>query len=152
MITLSVFFILVIVSFYLIFTKKDFDGLDKVLFSVIALVCWGLVYAFIGYPVMRSFEGLMPGYSVGVREGYLTKLSTKGVIFDTNEAQLQIGTGQMSALQEPWQFSIPDAELNREARELLGQRVRVNYSEWLVGPFRLGETSYIAVSIEPISE
>lgn len=104
----------------------------------------------VSYPIIALTEGLLPEYSTGVREGYLTKVSIKGIIYKTNEAQIQVGTGEMAALQEPWAFSIPDQELNEKAGKLLGKRVRIHYNQWLIAPYWLGETNNILTKIEPI--
>ena len=50
--------------------------------------------------------GMLSGYSEGIREGYITKFSEKGIIWKTYEAQIQIGTGELAALQAPFAFSI----------------------------------------------
>jgi len=93
------------------------------------------------------YNGLMPTYSIGQRDGYITKMSCKGVIFKTWECEMQVGSGQQAALQAPWAFSIP-ASLTGAVELAQGKHVRVRYGEWLILPSRLGKSSYLATSIE----
>jgi hypothetical protein len=94
--------------------------------------------------------GVYRGYSVGARDGYLTKLSTKGLVFKTNEAQIQVGTGAQAALQEPFEFSIPDPDLNSQAQSLSGKHVRIHYTQWLMQPAWRGGSGYEATSIQEV--
>lgn len=101
--------------------------------------------AFIGF----GLEGLYPGYSTGVRHGYITKISRKGVIFKTYEGEMQIGTGQQAALQEPFEFSVKSENVRQKIATLVGsgQRVQVQYRQWLVMPWTVGETGYEIVDV-----
>lgn len=114
----------------------------------IVFVVLVLIFGLLSYPLIASTTGLVSNYSEGERIGYLTKISTKGLIWKTNEAQLQIGTGEISALQEPWDFSIPNSSLVDKAKNLQGSKVRIKYVEWLIQPYRRGESRYEAISIE----
>jgi hypothetical protein len=111
----------------------------------------GALLLLFGIPILRLSTGLLPNYSVGEREGYLTKLSHKGVIWKTWEAEMQIGTGNMSALQTPFQFSVED-KLAIETKLLLGQRVRVHYTEFMLMPYRYGETNYLLTAVTDIEK
>ena len=137
-----------------IFTRdsRDVDIPEKFMFSLIFLLSAGLALSLIGYPAIASTTGLFDGYSSGTRDGYLTKSSVVGVIWKTTEAQIQVGTGQMAALQEPFEFSIKDSVVIAAAQEHLSQKVRVEYRQWLIQPFRYGGTSYECVSITPLDE
>ena len=96
--------------------------------------------------------GLLPEFSQGYRDGYLTKLSRSGIIFKTYDGEMQVGTGAISALQEPFRFSVPDSE----AREMVieyaaqGTRVRLFYSQYLIGNLREGATRYIVHKVVPM--
>lgn len=96
--------------------------------------------------------GLLPEFSEGYRDGYLTKLERSGVIFKTYDGEMQIGTGAISALQEPFRFSVPD----RYAREMLieyaarGTRVRLFYTQYLIRNVREGDTRYIVHTVIPM--
>jgi hypothetical protein len=117
--------------------------------AVVLSGLWGFVFS---YPVIGTTGGLGRDYSVGVRDGYLTKVSQKGVIWKTNEAQLQVGTGNMAALQEPFEFSVPDAAIATEAGLSIGKKVRVHYTQWIIQPFARGESGYECVRIELLDE
>lgn len=99
--------------------------------------------------IIQSTTGLYPGYSQGVREGYLVKISEKGMIFKTWEGQIQIGTGQQAALQEPFSFSIAKTrkDLYEFVQTNLSAKVRIEYSEWICMPWRIGESGYEVISI-----
>lgn len=101
--------------------------------------------AFIGF----GLEGLYSGYSTGVRHGYITKLSRKGVIFRTYEGEMQIGTGQQAALQEPFAFSVKSEKVSEKIAKLVGsgQRVQLQYRQWLVMPWTVGESGYEIVDV-----
>jgi hypothetical protein len=140
----------VIVFFVILAVVSKASGdWDRVSNLLLAALCAAIALIIICRG-MLSIEGLMPGYSTGEREGYLTKVSVKGFFFKTNEAQIQVGTGNMAALQEPFAFSIPDEKLAIEANNLLGKRVRIRYSQWFVMPMTMGETPYECVEIEPL--
>jgi len=144
LIILAVAFVTAVTVTY--FLNRPYWGDAMVVTVVICVIIEGFaVFPFIGFT-----GGLLPEYSVGVRDGYVTKLSHSGVVFKTWEGQLQVGTGNMAALQEPFRYSVPDeklrAALDQNARS--GDRVRVHYREYLVPNFREGGSSYIVTDVE----
>lgn len=104
----------------------------------------------LGYPVLGLTTGLLEGYSEGSREGYVTKISQKGIIFKTWEGQIQVGSGQQAALQTPFSFSMSE-EMSQELQDHLGSRVRIEYTQYLIQPFRYGETSYQVTGIKKLN-
>ena len=98
--------------------------------------------------IPRMTSGLCPNYSVGVREGYITKVSRKGVIWKTWEIEVQVGTGEMAALQAPHEFSVDETMIN-SVEANLGKRCRVSYTEWLLMPYRIGSSGYEITKVEP---
>lgn len=96
--------------------------------------------------------GAIPDYSEGVREGYITKLSVKGYIWKTNEGEIQVGAGEMAALQEPFAFCCPDEQRFQLLKDNLGKRVRLHYSQWLIAPWPRCEGDYEITSVELIPE
>ena len=119
-------------------------------FASVLLWCFGwMPVGLIVYALICVYGGLLPGYSEGTRAGFLTKISEKGVIFKTWEAQIQVGTGDMAALQAPFAFSIPRnrKDLYQTATANLGEKVNVKYSEWVVMPYVMGESGYEATTI-----
>lgn len=130
-------------------------GHDWEMVAAASLLWWLLAVPVIGlscYPAIRCDGGLIRGYSDGVREGYITKVSDKGVVWKTWEGQIQVGTGEMAALQQPFDFSIPKnkRDLYEAAMVNLGKRVRITYVEWLLIPYSVGSSGYEVVSIEPV--
>ncbi len=93
--------------------------------------------------------GMMPDYSTGQREGYIIKVSEKGFLWKTIECEMQLGAGEQASLQEPFHFSIAKGDgANLDQVNLnIGKRVSVEYTQWLIMPFRLGESGYLAKSI-----
>lgn len=94
--------------------------------------------------------GLMPGYGEGVRYGYVTKMSHRGLYWKTHEGQMQIGTGEMAALQSPFCFCVPDEEVREQIMPLMGtrQKVGLRYRQWFIIPFRLGSSGYEIIGVE----
>lgn len=143
--------ILIITAFVLLWASTRDEWETRILGSLMILLIMPLVLFVIGYPAIRFTTGLMLDYSTGEREGYVTKFSQKGIFYKTWEGQIQIGTGEMAALQEPWLFSVPD-DLALSVQSHLGDRVRVTYDEALLLPFRDGETSYLITNIELVTD
>jgi len=86
-------------------------------------------------------------YSEGTRVGHVVKLSHKGVLMKTWEAQLDVA-GSATDVQGRvlWEFSVDDEDVVKqiEAAQTRGKRVKIDYEEELyVAPWR-GETNYIA--------
>lgn len=134
----------------LVGTRESYDKAEnRVLGSLLIWLIGGAVLLVISYPTLRLTTGFWEGYSEGERDGYVTKFSRRGALFKTWEGQLQVGTGAQAALQEPWAFSVPD-DLAGEARAALGTHVRISYTQFLMMPWRLGETEYLITKIEPI--
>lgn len=95
--------------------------------------------------------GLLPGYSEGEREGYITKISTRGVIWKTNEIEVQVGTGEQAALQAPHHFSVVDAKVLASVKTNAGKRVKIRYTQWFFQPFSRGDSGYEITSLELVS-
>jgi hypothetical protein len=147
MITITLFTIAAAIIIWLFWVNSEHDRVDGVVAGMVVSFVLGVVTV---YPSLRAFEGLLEHYSTGVREGYLTKASQKGFVFKTFEAELQVGTGNMASLQQPWQFSIADIQVMHDVESLLGKKVRVKYNQWFIAPWRQGETQYIAWAVDPL--
>ena len=137
-----------VVGFLIWRWRWSFDnaGPFAILIGLAALLVWPTIC----YVGCRLTTGFGANYSDGVREGFVTKVSVKGYIWKTTEAQIQVGTGDMAALQSPFAFSIVDPETTNVANAMLGKRVRVTYHEWLIQPWHRGESGYEAVKIEAV--
>ena len=145
------FFVLLAVAlvlglFYIIGHPK-MDVENKAFACVFLPVGIGLVGFLIGIPLACATGGMIPDYSNGVREGYITKLSKKGVIWKTWEAEMQIGSGEMSALQSPFAFSIKDDEMAESVRKNLSKKVTLEYRQWLLMPYQIGGSGYEATAL-----
>jgi len=101
------------------------------------------------YATGRFAGGVMPQYSTGTRTGYITKVSRKGMFWQTNEAEMQVGVGQMAAVQVPFSFSIVNQDVLDDVSRYEGTdtRITVSYSQWLVQPLWRGRSGYEAVGV-----
>ncbi len=97
-------------------------------------------------------------YSDGTRAGVPMKLSKKGVLFKTYEAQLNVGgmtNTPEGAIPTVWEFSIPKSndsvivKMNKAIDE--GKRVKVYYNEKYMRFFWRGDTKYYAYDVEVIN-
>ena len=94
------------------------------------------------------------GYSEGDRTGTLYKLSNKGLIYKSWEAELLLGgtkrTDQGIAA-NTWAFTIVQEDLIKPAQqfERSGTPVTVHYVQWLQSGLSM-ETDYEAVSITAV--
>jgi len=109
------------------------DVADKVVFSFIGTIVW-VIITFLACPfAVRVTTGMMPDYSKGQRMGYVTKISNKGFCWKTWEAEMQIGTGDLAALQKPFEFSITDPTVLKQVQDLVElkkpKRVTIEYEE-----------------------
>lgn len=104
---------------------------------------------FVFFAAGRFAGGIIPEYSTGSRTGYITKVSRKGMFWQTNEAEMQVGVGQMAAVQVPFNFSIVDQDVLDDVSRYEGTdtRITVSYSQWLVQPLWRGRSGYEAVGV-----
>ena len=114
----------------------------------LSLAASGMFVVLCFHPIIAATGGLWDGYSTGERIGFITKASVKGIVFKTNEIQIQVGTGDMAALQEPQSLSVPDNQLYAEIVDNLGKRGRFQYDEWLIQPYSHGESGYDVTGVE----
>ena len=128
---------------------QGLDFLEIVPMVMLACVGYLALMLVVVAPILNLTSGLGKGYSSGIRSGYITKASEKGFIWKTYECEMQIGSGEMSALQEPWQFSIPKSEkdLFDKVNGNIGKKAVVHYDQWLIMPARIGDSWYEATSI-----
>jgi len=109
---------------------------------IIILVLISVVFLYISF---------FDTYSDGTRVGHVVKLSHKGLVLKTWEAQLDVA-GSATDVQGRvlWEFSIDDPAIVKqvEAAQTQGKRVKIHYQEELyVAPWR-GETKYIADQVD----
>ncbi len=143
-------YIVLAVAFYIFLGIYIFKlEIDPAIFTL-GIIFLPLALFVLAFPVLGFTTGLGQNYSEGQRQGYITKLSHKGLVLKTWEAQMQIGTGSMAALQEPFSFSIPSGHDAQPVGELIGEKVMIHYKQWIIQPYRNGETQYQMISIEQI--
>jgi hypothetical protein len=146
--------IMVIAWIAIIVAIKRTDGDLSII--VLASVAWWLLGGMVAFGVdaviISCGTGLLPNYSEGVREGFVTKVSEKGVIWKTYEGQIQVGTGDISALQPPFEYSLPKSNKIMQSRLIasLGKKVRITYRQWFVMPYSVGESGYELLTIEEL--
>jgi len=110
----------------------------------------GIIVIWILLGINWTINGLIPHYSDGTREGYIVKISNKGIICKTIEVEMQTGTGNMAALAEPWDFTVSDKDLISKLSKSQGKKIKVEYHAYLVAPVCISESGYVADKIEII--
>ena len=127
--------------------SSDTDPVFRIFFQIVWVIVFGGILAFIGIPGMKLTGGLGEDYSVGERVGYIVKVSKRGIVWKTYEIQMQMGTGELAALQLPHEMSC-DEETAKAVSVNFGRNARVKYNQWLVMPYWRGESNYWVTSIE----
>lgn len=94
-------------------------------------------------------------YSEGTRAGQLVKISKKGVVFKTNEGELNMGGLRVGDANDGlegnlWRFSILDEDVLDQLQELEGKRVKLSYKERYKSMPWQGETNYFIYAVEAI--
>lgn len=85
-------------------------------------------------------------YSKGVRSGKLVKLSKKGVVLQTYEGTLDLGSGDKLT----WDFSVHDSKVAKRLTELSGQQVRLEYRQLIFRLFYGTKYDVTKFSIVPV--
>lgn len=90
-------------------------------------------------------------YSNGYRSGMLQKISKKGWVCKTYEGELwQSVVAQVAP--NVWNFSVRDERIARQLDSLVGQSVRVHYTEHRGVPTTcFGETPYFVDSVSVVT-
>ena len=92
-------------------------------------------------------------YSEGTRAGQLIKISKKGIIFKTNEGELnmgglRVGTSYDGLEGNLWRFSILDENVLKQLETSEGKRVKLSYKERFKSMPWQGDTNYFIVAVE----
>jgi hypothetical protein len=104
----------------------------------------------LGFAAYTSFV-LRWSYSDGERVGILQKLSHKGFLCKTTEGELAL---YVVAGMSPqiWAFTVRDAQVARRLDSMLGERIRLHYTEHLGVPTScFGDTAYYVDSAAQIN-
>jgi hypothetical protein len=95
----------------------------------------------LGFAAYTAFV-LRWSYSDGERVGVLQKLSHKGFVCKTSEGELAMYVVAGMAPQI-WNFTVRDAHVAERLRAMLGERIRLHYTEHMGVPSScFGDTSY----------
>ena len=94
-------------------------------------------------------------FSEGTRAGQLIKISKKGVVFKTNEGELNMGGLRVGSTSDGlegnlWQFSILDEDVLNQLKASEGKRVKLSYKQRYKSMFWQGDTDYFIVAVEAI--
>ncbi len=94
-------------------------------------------------------------FSEGTRAGQLIKISKKGVVFKTNEGELNMGGLRVGSTSDGlegnlWQFSILDEDVLDQLKASEGKRVKLSYKQRYKSMFWQGDTDYFIVAVEAI--
>lgn len=108
-------------------------------------------------PCVRAFGGVNIEYSDGSRSGMVQKLSKKGVIWKTWEGEMYLGHNKSvgtdngtTIVPEMFRFSVSSDEVATEIKkaETSGDRVTLEYKQYILRGFDKGKTSYDIVGVE----
>ena len=100
-----------------------------------------LLILLLGFAAYTSFV-LRWSYSEGERVGILQKLSRKGFVCKTSEGELALYIIS-GVTPQIWTFTVPDPQVSRRLDAMLGERVRLHYTEHLGVPSScFGDTRY----------
>ena len=130
------------------------DAERFVVYSRIALVASIILMLFLLIFVF-PFTGLCKNYSEGARAGTVQKFSKKGLFWKTYEGDLYMGmtTGDEGKIvANIFHFSLPkDADQSLvkkiEDANTKGDRVKLQYDQWLISPCSQGSSKYIISGI-----
>ncbi len=119
--------------------------LRKLIIGVVVLIVLTIVATFISTQVP---------YSEGDRAGVVSKFSTKGVMFKTNEGELNVGAqGQVgNMVNNTWAFTVsddyPDVSQKLKDALLSGKRVRLHYEQPYLKFWWMGDTEYFVTQVD----
>lgn len=100
----------------------------------------------LAYMPIGCARGCREDYSVGDRVGVVTKFSNKGVFWKTWEGELQCqGEGSGGVVPNLFRFTVTDpAHVEQVQRAMkTGERVEINYRQWLLPPVWYGSDSIV---------
>lgn len=132
------------------------DGFTLALVGFAAFVVFIIVGAFlsaVGFP-----GGINSTYSEGSRMVIVNKLSYKGLVFKSYEAegimiglrQSQDGNGSETVSANVFSFNVdPDAVEKVKAAMNTGKTVEVVYREWFITPFSISG-SHVVYDVKPV--
>jgi hypothetical protein len=113
-----------------------------------------LLAVFVAVPAtlfaLWSWIALSWSYSEGERAGYVQKFSGKGWVCKTWEGELSM-VNVPGAAQERWVFSVRDDSIARVIKDLMGNKVALEYEEHRGIPTScFGETNYFVKGVRRV--
>jgi hypothetical protein len=114
---------------------------------------WLFVLLILTFVITYLF-GAVFYYSKGFREGYVYKLSNKGIIFKTWEGTLKTGFvsfNNTSTPNEEWKFTVWDKDVVEQLNKY-GERtlLRLHYKQYFLRLFWRGDTKYFVEKVEAL--
>jgi len=147
-----IFTILTLLAFIIIGTLAIQLFFQEGILTMSAFLALCLVSVLVFKPTAKLTGGFYPQYSVGERIGFITKASTKGILFRTNEIDVQMGSGQQASLQPHFEASVPNQQLFEELQPNIGRECKIQYRQWLIMPMWMGDTDYEVMSVEFVKQ
>jgi hypothetical protein len=93
--------------------------------------------------------GCNPNYGRGEIEGYVNHSGSYGLVWKTNEFNMQLQNNYQTTLSE-FRFSVPDKTLSETLKAMTGKRIKLHYRQWFIMPFKFGQVDKEAISFEMI--
>lgn len=123
---------------------------EEPVLTFLAFCCSTFLTLLLALPMISLSGGMKPGYSQGFRDGYVTKISHRGLLWKTWEGTMQSGSGELASVQSEYEFSVVDDELVKELAlaAAAARRVRLVYSEYLITDWRKSESGYLIMNVE----
>jgi len=114
------------------------------------LIIAGLVLAPILLFVLYTWSAMAWSYSTGERAGYVQKFSKKGWVCKTWEGELAM-VSLPGAMPEKFYFTVRDDDVANRINQLLGQRVKLAYSQHKGLPTScFGDTEYFVEDVRVV--
>ena len=124
--------------------QRGMTAWQKLVLQAIAVAM--LIIGVIGWVLMN---GIAPNYSNGERSGVVTKISKKGLIFKSWEAEMLIALPADSGTVVPEKFAFnvdPSAVQAVQKAAASGKRVALTYRQWLLSPIRI-DHDHVALAV-----
>jgi hypothetical protein len=147
MITILIIAVCVLFAFVVTLVVTQ-EFMSAAIVAVICTILGGLTF----YPVAGLTGGFFANYSNGQRIGFVTKATTKGIVFRTNEIDMQMGSGQQASLSPHFECSVPNQQTFDQIQGKLGEEVKITYREWLIMPWWMGKSGYEVTKVEWIKK
>ena len=131
------------------FAKYHEDKEDLLFFGLLKFIGFGVVLFWFCLITIPMTSGLVANYGQGEQAGYVTFIEKSGLIWKTWEGRIQEGVGEQVNAGGILTFSVLDATIVKELKEISGSRKRVmlTYSSWLIMPYSFGSSDCIVTNI-----